>query len=447
MSLFGNSTATQSQPAKTGLFSFNNPSNNQSTNQPSPSPFGQPQPQAQQQQQQQQGNAPSFSFGNPQSQPQQQPQQSGGLFGTSTQPQQTQQTGGLFGGLFGNSTQPQQQTGGLFGTSTQPQQQTGGLFGASTQPQQQTGGLFGTSTQPQQQLQQSQQRPLDQTLRFGQSQQEQTPSQAMWEEGRGLNQFRSIPVQMNIVKNKWDPQSLSSPLRTYLYQHVETETEALKYRPGPGEDEDKWEEAVSSRPSPEWVPLLIQGFFQLGRKAQIQMEAIQRCNMMLQEINTSLDVQLDKHRQNVATRLEECKRRQAATARRTLALAVKVQILRNRGYVMDNTEEELKTKLEKLQREVFDPSLNAREQEVWARMLGIRERAKRIKLEMEKLVPAANEEDTTLDEETVKAAKKTLEAYDIQLRHLQKELDLIQQGFEDWEKISKDRDNDIPRRR
>lgn len=228
----------------------------------------------------------------------------------------------------------------------------------------------------------------------------------MWEEGRGLNVYRSIPAQMTIVKNKWDPTSLSSPLRAYLYQHVETETEALKYRAGPGEDEEKWEEAVSKRPGPEWVPLLIQGFFQLGRKAQIQMEAIQRCNMMLQEINTSLDVQLDKHRQNVATRLEESKRRQLATARRVLSLAVKVQILRNRGYVMDNAEEELKTNLEKLQRAVFDPSLDAREQEVWARMLGIRERAKRLKMEMEKITPVAKDEDGILDEETVKAAKR-----------------------------------------
>jgi nuclear pore complex protein Nup54 len=213
---------------------------------------------------------------------------------------------------------------------------------------------------------------------------------------------------MNIVKNKWDPTSLSSPLRTYLYQHVESETDALKYRPGPGEDEDKWEEAVSNRPGPDWVPLLVQGFFQLGRKAQIQMEGIQRCNMMLQEINTSLEVQLDRHRQNVATRLEECKRRQAAAAQRTLALAVKVQILRNRGYVMDNAEEELKAKLETLQREVFDPSLNAREQEIWARMLGIRERAKRLKMEMDKIAPTANAdaEDSGLDEETIRAAKK-----------------------------------------
>ncbi|OAL26862.1 hypothetical protein AYO20_09895 [Fonsecaea nubica] len=444
MSLFGASTTNQAQPAKTGFFSFNNPSSSQPAN--STSLFGQPQTQ-QTQQPQQQSSLPTFSLGGPKSQP----QQGGGLFSTSTQTQQG-------GGLFGLGSQPQQQSGGLFG-ATQSQQQPGGLFGA-TQSQQQPGGLFGTATQPQQQSafglgqsqqqpQQQPQRPLDQTLRFGQSQQGQPGAQSLWEEGRGLNVYRSIPVQMNIVKNKWDPSSLSSPLRTYLYQHVESETDALKYRPGPGEDEDKWEEAVSRRPGPDWVPLLVQGFFQLGRKAQIQMEAVQRCNMMLQEINTSLDVQLDKHRQNVATRLEDCKRRQASAAQRTLVLAVKVQILRNRGYVMDNAEEELKAKLEKLQREVFDPSLNAREQEVWARMLGIRERAKRLKVEMEKLAPAAatNGEDTTLDEETTKAAKKTLEAYEIQLRHLQKELELVQQEFEEWEKISRDRDNDIPRRR
>ncbi|EXJ60611.1 hypothetical protein A1O7_04764 [Cladophialophora yegresii CBS 114405] len=434
MSLFGSS-----QPAQTGgLFSFNKPTTAQST--ATPSLFGAPQ---QTQQPQQQSSLPSFSFSAPKSQA----QQSGGLFGTSTQPQPV-------GGAFG---QGQQQAQGLFGTSQNPQQ-TGGLFGAS-QNQQQPGGLFGASTQPQtgsstfgqglQQAQQPAQPSFDQTLQFGQSRQGQPGAQSLWEEGRGMNTFRSIPVQMNIVKNKWDPTSLSSPLRTYLYQHVESETDALKYRPGPGEDEDKWEEAVSNRPGPDWVPLLVQGFYQLGRKAQIQMEGIQRCNMMLQEINTSLEVQLDRHRQNVATRLEECKRRQAAAAQRTLALAVKVQILRNRGYVMDNAEEELKAKLENLQREVFDPSLNAREQEIWARMLGIRERAKRLKMEMDKIAPTANAngEDSGLDEETIRAAKKTLEAYEIQLRHLQKELDLVQQEFEEWEKISKDREIDLPRRR
>ena len=395
MSLFGSSTA---QPAQTGgLFSFNKPATTQATG--SSSLFSAPQ------QTQQQTTLPSFSF----SAPKTQAQASSSIFGTSTQAQPGPST-------FG---QGQQQPGGLFGTSQNQQQLGGGLFGAS-QNQQQPSSLFSAPAQPQagsvsfaQGLHQAQpppqfSAPLDTTLQFGQSRQGQPGSQSVWEEGRGVNTFRSIPVQMNIVKNKWDPTSLSSPLRTYLYQHVESETDALQYRPGPGEDEDKWEEAVANRPGSDWVPLLAQGFFQLGRKAQIQMEAIQRCNMMLQEINTSLDVQLDRHRQNVATRLQECKRKQVGAAQRTLALAVKVQILRNRGYVMDNAEEELKAKLEKLQRAVFDPSLNAREQEIWARMLGIRERAKRLKLEMDNIAPTANanEDDTVLDAEAIKAAKR-----------------------------------------
>lgn len=392
MSLFGSSTANPSQAARPGgLFSFNNPSTSQPSG--SPSPFGATTTP-------QQTSLPSFSF----SAPKTQPQQTGGLFGTSTSTQpQPQQTGGL----FGNSNQPQPGSLTFGQPQPQPQPQAGGLF--SSQPKPQPGGL--TFPQLQQQVAAQQPPPPtapDQTLQFGQSRSGAPGTQSLWEEGRGLNVFRSIPVQMNIVKSKWDPTNLSSPLRTYLYQHVESETDALKYRPGPGEDEDKWEEAVSGRPGPDWVPLLVQGFFQLGRKAQIQMEAIQKCNMMLQEINTSLDVQLDKHRQNVATRIEECKRRQAAAAQRTLALAVKVQILRNRGYVMDNAEEELKAKLESLQREVFDPSLNAREQEIWARMLGIRERTKRLKAAMDKIAPTANAngEDATLDEETIRAAKK-----------------------------------------
>ncbi|KEF54297.1 uncharacterized protein A1O9_09463 [Exophiala aquamarina CBS 119918] len=416
MSFFNNPQA-QVQPAKSNLFSqssiFNQPQNQQAqqTQQPNQQPS---QPGG--------GLFAGFNFGKPSSQPQ--PQASIGPFGASA-----------------TQSQPQNQTGtGLFGAGG------GGVggFGASMQQQPaQTGGMFGLSTQQQPQTQ----RPLDQTLRFGQSQQGQSASPSMWEEGRGLNVFRSIPAQMNIVKNKWDPQNLSSPLRGYLYQHVGSEAEAFKYRAGPDEDEDKWEEAVNKRPGPEWVPLLVRGFFELGRKAQIQMEAIQRCNMMLQEINASLDAQLNTHRQNVAARLEECNRRQVSAAQRTLALAVKVQTLRNRGYVMDNAEEELKAKLENLQREVFDPSLNAREQEIWARMLAIRERTKRIKVEMERIAPTANEEDSTLDEETIVAARKTLEAYDTQLRHLHKELNLVSQEFADWEAISKDRDSDIPRRR
>jgi nuclear pore complex protein Nup54 len=73
---------------------------------------------------------------------------------------------------------------------------------------------------------------------------------------------------------------------------------------------------------------------------------------------------------------------------------------------MDNAEEELKMKLSKLEKEVFDPSLNGREQEIWARMLGIREIGKRLQKEIEKTTPVAYNEVSSLDEVTVQAAKK-----------------------------------------
>ena len=211
---------------------------------------------------------------------------------------------------------------------------------------------------------------------------------------------------MSIVKDKWDAATLSSPLRTYVYQHVGDEKEALRYRPGPDEDEDKWEEAVSSRPAPEWVPLLIRGFSEMAKKAQLQNKAVSSCNVMLTEINNSLDLQMETHQQKVAARLAECKRRQTVASRRILALAVKVQILRNKGYIMDGAEEDLKSKLEKLERDICDPSLDAREQEIWARMLGIRERAKRLKTEMDRLAPNAAAEEPVLEEGTIQTAKE-----------------------------------------
>lgn len=335
--------------------------------------------------------------------PQQQQQPQASLFGAS-------QTKPTFS--FGQSTNQPAQSTGLFGASAQPQQSTS-LFGAS---QNQQGGmsLFGNAanTNQQQQQQQAAQRPLDQTLRFGFGDSQQTLAQAQsgrepwWQEGRGMGVLRSIPQQMELIKDKWDPASLNSPLRTYLYQHVGSESEALKYSPGPGEDPAKWEEAVQKRPGPDWVPVLARGFRELGLRGLRQREAIARCNMMLTEINNSLDIQLDTHRQKVAARLAESRRRHKAISQRTLALAVKVQILKNRGYVMDNAEEELKTKLNALEKEVFDPSLNAREQEIWARMLGIRERARHLKAEMEKLEPVTQEESPLLDEATLEQARK-----------------------------------------
>ncbi|KAK5088126.1 Nucleoporin nup57 [Lithohypha guttulata] len=379
----------------------------------------------------------------------------GSLFSGLGASNTAQQSTGGFGAAkekpffnLGQSATQTTQSGGLFSgqsQQTQQQQPINSFFsGTQTQNQQAGNSFFGTTLNQSQQQQQPVQRPLDQTLRFGFGESQQTAAQAQaskdpwWQEGRGMGVLRSIPQQMELIKDKWDPASLNSPLRIYLYQHVGSESEALKFSPGPGEDPDKWEEAVQKRPGPEWVPVLARGFRELGTRSQKQREAVGHCNMMLNEINNSLDIQLDTHRQKVATRLEESRRRHKAISQRTLALAAKVQILKNRGYVMDNAEEDLKVKLDSLEKEVLDPSIHAREQEIWARMLGIRERARYLKAEMEKLDPTVQQaQEPLLDSDTLQQARKTLSAYDTQLKHLQKEMQLVQEEYSDWERLSR----------
>lgn len=74
---------------------------------------------------------------------------------------------------------------------------------------------------------------------------------------------------------------------------------------------------------------------------------------------------------------------------------------------MDDAEEELKKKLTQLERSVFDPSLGGRAEEIWARMLAIREQSKRLQMEMERAGPrAAAQADDQIDENTMKTAKK-----------------------------------------
>jgi len=93
---------------------------------------------------------------------------------------------------------------------------------------------------------------------------------------------------------------------------------------------------------------------------------------------------------------------------RTLALATKVQILRNRGYVMDQAEEELKKKLVELEKQTFDPVLGGRQEEIWARMSGVRERAQILQKETEKLGKAIESQQNgeVLSGEDQKALEK-----------------------------------------
>jgi len=98
---------------------------------------------------------------------------------------------------------------------------------------------------------------------------------------------------------------------------------------------------------------------------------------------------------------------------------------------MNGNEEDLKAKLQELERSAFDPGLAARGDEIWARMMGIRERVKVIREEMVKRGGEGGEE---LDEITIKRSQKILEDYSIQLSHLRKELEGVAEDLTEWEK-------------
>jgi nuclear pore complex protein Nup54 len=420
----------------------------------------------------------------------------GGLFGQSQQQQQqpanTAQPS-LFGGaaapqnnsLFGSAQQ--QNTGGssLFGQPQQQQQNAGSsLFGQPQQQQQQQQQNAGSSLwgQPQQQQQQQQQvqqqqqqQPAFNNSIFASSLQpapalNQSQAQSIQQQRDGLPQLRqssaqpfaagsvsghrekSVVEQIRILNDKWDPQNPNCVFQHYFYNAVKPE-EAPFYGPSVGEDERKWEEALSNKPSAGAIPVLARGFEQVAERIRQQAAAVTALRTRLHEINNSLTLLKDAHELNVASRITEAKRKHIVFTQRTLALATKVQILRNRGYVMDQQEEELKKKLAELERQTFDPVLGGRQEEIWARMSGVRERARILQEETEKMGKSieGQQNGELLSEDDQKALEKVcfcersnkrtfanpilqlLKDYDRQLEHLKKWVEDTKEEYDTWE--------------
>ena len=217
---------------------------------------------------------------------------------------------------------------------------------------------------------------------------------------------KTVPEQIKLVAEKWDPNSSNTVFQTYLYNYV-SEDQAPFYRPGPQDDEAKWEEALQKKPSAGAIPVLYKGFFQLGQRLLVQKRHLDVLQGRLHEINNSLTVMLQNHDLVISIRAADCRRKHVALSQRCLALATKVQILKNRGYAMDSAEEELRTKLMTLERGVFDSALTGRGEEIWARMLGVRKRAKQLQAEFDKTGRgSSNPLGNELDEEVAKKAKK-----------------------------------------
>jgi nuclear pore complex protein Nup54 len=84
-------------------------------------------------------------------------------------------------------------------------------------------------------------------------------------------------------------------------------------------------------------------------------------------------------------------------------LAAKVQILRNRGYALSGDEDDLKNRLQTLEREVQDPALGAREEELWSRLIVLRGYSDRLNKELDK---PAGQDGEALDPDTEAKAKR-----------------------------------------
>jgi len=266
---------------------------------------------------------------------------------------------------------------------------------------------------------------------------------------------------MEVLAKKWHPGQPECVFQHYFY--VDVGDKAPWYGPGEGEDARKWEEALEKKPNEGCIPVLARGFGAqgIGQRIIYQSDCINALNVRVHEINESLKLRMEEHELKFSIRTQEARRKHIAVSRRCLALATRVQVLRNRGYALDSAEEELKNKLGKLEKTTFDPVLSGRQEEIWARMTVVRERAQMLKDETEKLgKQAGSVEQAPIDEGNMLRVKKAslppshlkqethssnppltnsqlLEDYDSQLAHLSKELEIIKKDFADWEAATK----------
>ncbi|KAK7546215.1 nucleoporin Nup44 [Phyllosticta citricarpa] len=333
------------------------------------------------------------------------------------------------GSTFGGS-QPSGGSG-LFGNS----------LGASQNNQQPQGNsLFGGSTNTQQnQPAPAQSVPLGQSV-FGTPLPPPQPlgapnaSSSVWQPPPPAHQ-KSIPEQMKEVITKWDPSQSSSAFQYYFYNQVEPRM--VPYYVAPSDEDPKaWEEALSKKPNEGAIPVLGRGFTTVGARLEQQAKAVGALQTRLHEMNNTLDELLRKHDLEVSVRVTEAKRKHVALTKRCLQLAAKAQVLRNRGYAMDPREEELKKTLKALERKVFDPMLNGKQEEIWGKLHGIRMSARRLQEEVERMGRKTKVEEEPLDEESVKAIKKVLNDFDQQLEHLRKELNSITKEWTEWHDAS-----------
>lgn len=188
---------------------------------------------------------------------------------------------------------------------------------------------------------------------------------------------------MQLIAEKWHPGHPSCAFKTYFYNKVD-ESRIPFYQPTPQDDPKEWEEALQAKPAAGFMPVLCTGFAGMAERLKVQRRAVGEFNARLHEINQCLDLILGRHDLDMSVRAANARRRHAALANRALALAAKVQVLRNRGYALGADEDELRSRLQDMERRMQDPALSARMEELWSRLVVLRGYADSLRVEINK---------------------------------------------------------------
>lgn len=141
----------------------------------------------------------------------------------------------------------------------------------------------------------------------------------------------------------------------------------------------------------------------MGERIKTQQQHLAAFNIRLHDINASLTNLLQTHDTRTSIRAMDARRKHVVLKQRCIALATKIQVLRNRGYALSGDEEDLKAKLIKIEKGASDPALGARAEEIWARMINVQERGRLLRTELEKV---GQESGEILDDTMTARCKK-----------------------------------------
>jgi nuclear pore complex protein Nup54 len=230
----------------------------------------------------------------------------------------------------------------------------------------------------------------------------------------------SVVDQLQKIKESWDPTSEKCAFQHYFYNNVPPD-QALLYIKPPGQDQGIWDEAIKNRPDNSSVPVLAVGFTDLQKRVSLQQAQVNAYRVRMHEINNKLNELSTRHDLYTTVKIAEMKTRHAKIVQRTLSLAVKIQVLKSRGYVLRPDEEVLKQKLEQLNKEIDDPAVFGRINEVWARMRVLRERAQAFDKQIQEFnMSRTSSLDWERDEEQLDKLAKILKAQQVGIAYLAK---------------------------